>query len=177
MQSAARKQFTLNAPPFAGELNDYEDDDDEEYEGVDGGALDSEDRDPGDDSSMLAEQLGVSLRTSATATPSSDFEDEKLLDLLQKRLFVASDDPEAEEDEQIYKSRRESLSPRRKSSITSQLEDFLADRASKQKSLKQKMGQDAQRALLDTFSKEPNLQPKDENRRRRRTTSFASLLP
>ncbi|KAJ8572073.1 hypothetical protein ON010_g4760 [Phytophthora cinnamomi] len=167
MQSSARKQFTLSAPPqlssFADELNDYEDDDDEEYEGVDGGALDQyeEEGDPEDDSSLLAEQLGTFLGTRSSTTPrSSDFEDEKLLDLLQKRLFVASNESEAEEDDHIGESPPlESISPRRRTSITSSLEDFLADRTSRQKSLKQKLDQDTQRALLDTFSQEPSKAP------------------
>ncbi|KAE9038036.1 hypothetical protein PR003_g6941 [Phytophthora rubi] len=155
MQSAARKQFTLKAPPqlspFTDELNDYEDDDDEEYEGVDGGALDQFEED-GDDDSLLAEQLGAFLGTRASTAPqSSDLGDENLLDLLQKRLFAAR---EAEEPPRV-----ESLSPRRSTSITSSLEDFLAERVSRQKSLKQKLDQDAQRALLDTFSQEPSKAP------------------
>ncbi|EGZ08478.1 hypothetical protein PHYSODRAFT_306376 [Phytophthora sojae] len=170
MQSAARKQFTLNAPPQLSTFSDdYEDDDDDdEYEGVDGGALDQyeEGGDPGDDNSLLAEQLGAFLGTRSPTTPqSADLENEKLLDLLQKRLFVAAGDREAQEEEEggIVESPRVETaspqSPRRRSSITSSLEDFLAERASKQKSLKQKMGQDAQRALLDTFSQEPSKAP------------------
>ncbi|GMF14499.1 unnamed protein product [Phytophthora lilii] len=158
--ATTRKQFTLNPPPrlstFSDELNDYEDEDDEEYEGVDGGALDQfeGDEDPEDDSSTLAEQLGdyLGLRT-ATAPQSPEGEDEKLLDLLQQRLFV---DPAefGKGKETAVSSRREPVSPRRKSSTASSLEEFLADRTTRLKSMKQKLDREAQRALLETFSQE-----------------------
>ncbi|KAH7487898.1 uncharacterized protein KRP23_1859 [Phytophthora ramorum] len=162
MAATTRKQFTLSAPPqlslFTDELNDYEDEEDEEYEGVDGDALDQYE---GDDDSLLAEQLGNHLGVrSATALQSTDTEDEMLLDLLQHRLFVASD---AEAGDEIKEAPRQepSVSPRRKDSTASSLEGFLADR---QGSHKLKFNQDAQRALLETFSREqgtaPSLSPK-----------------
>ncbi|KAG7380482.1 hypothetical protein PHYPSEUDO_007184 [Phytophthora pseudosyringae] len=165
MQSATRTRFTLNAPPqlstFTDELNDYEDDD-EEYEGVDGDALDrfQDDEESEDESSLLAEQLGSYLDVHSTAPQSSDVEDEKLLDLLQQRLFVAPEDcGQVDEGESDESPRHESVSTRRKSSTTSSLEEFLADRTSRQMSMSQKLNQDAQRTLLETFSQEQRKAP------------------
>ncbi|KAG2782188.1 hypothetical protein JG687_00004247 [Phytophthora cactorum] len=156
MQSmpTTRKQFTLNSPPqlstFMDELNDYEDDD-EGYEGVDGDALDQfeDDEDPEDDSSVLAEQLGNYLGVSSSTSQSSDVEDEKLLDLLQQRLFITPEDHMQVDEEEINEPpERESVPVHHKFSTKPSLEEFLADRSSK------KLDQDAQRALLETFSQQ-----------------------
>ncbi|KAL3664223.1 hypothetical protein V7S43_010552 [Phytophthora oleae] len=144
-----RKQFTLNAPPqlstFTDDLNDYVDDE-EEYEGVDGDALDQfqGSGDSDDDSSVLAEQLGNYL--GGRSPVKSPDVDEKLLDLLQQRLFT----PTHHDQVDIKESPR-----RRKCSTTSSLEDLLSDRTSRQKT----MDQEAQRALLDTLSQEPAKAP------------------
>ncbi|KAG1702148.1 hypothetical protein DVH05_009939 [Phytophthora capsici] len=131
-----RKQFTLNAPQlsvFTDELNDY---DEEEYED---GAMDQPQGsgDSEDDNSALADQLDNCLGGHSVNFPD---EDEKLLDLLQQRLFTPTHDDQVHFQE----------SPRRKSSTASSV-DLLSDRLLRQRS----MDQEAQRALLDTFSQEP----------------------
>jgi hypothetical protein len=165
MQSkgTARKQFAMCRPPqlaaFTDELNDYEDED--EDEGVDGGALDQfgGEEGPGDDGSVLAEHLGRCLgvrATSALQAPCAD--DEKLVDLLRQRLFVAGEVRDQDDGVEV-KEAPQSISPRRKSSTTSSLEEFLANRTSSPKAMRPKLGQDAQRALLETFAKEQSKAP------------------
>ncbi|OWZ23951.1 hypothetical protein PHMEG_0001084 [Phytophthora megakarya] len=150
----------MNAPPqlstFADELNDYEDED-EEYEGVEGDVIDQF-KDDRDDSSVLAEQLGNHLDLRSPTDPQSpSVEEEKLVDILQQRLFVSR---EAEDEHVVAESPRyESISPPRNSSMISSLEEFMADRTSRQNSYKQTLDRDAQRVLLKTFSQDQSKTP------------------
>ncbi|RLN91442.1 hypothetical protein BBJ28_00026034, partial [Nothophytophthora sp. Chile5] len=122
-------------PSMEPELNDYEDEEDEEdaFE---------EEQEADDDASALADRLGDVL--TAKDPPCLEMEDEKLLDLLQRRLFLSSDS-----------SREAPKSSSRRQTTGCSLEEFIADRSPSQSRL--------DHSLLESFSREqgkpPSLSP------------------